>query len=307
MNAGHDYEGDGESDVFVQAPGSCGELVQGTIDGNNFLITCPVDMYTRVTVCLGGKRLAAGEKTVEAVKRTLDYLGIGSMPFSVTVESDLLQGKGMASSSADISAACQAAALAVGKTLTEDEIADIALSIEPTDGVFYPGIVMFDHVSGSIRRYLGIPPAIAIAIFDFGGEVDTLQFNGRSDLAVLNKAKEPLVLQAVELVRLGLLKGDAALIGKGATLSALANQYILPKKCLPKIIEIVREYGAVGVNTAHSGTVVGVLFADLDYGRIEAGIKAIKKACPEIEYLRTVQMVGGGLIIEGDYGYERYG
>jgi len=293
--------------AIVRAPGSCGELVQGTLGGTNFLITCPVDLYTTVTVRLDGKRIAAGEKTLAALNRTWSYLGVGNMQFSVFIDSEIPVGKGMASSSADISAACQAAALAVGKTLTDDEIADLALTIEPTDGIFYPGIVMFDHVSGQMRRPLGLPPTIKIAVFDLGGEIDTLQFNRRGDLTMLNKAKEPLVRQAVELVRQGLALGDTALIGKGATLSALANQHILPKPCLPQIIEIIKDYGAAGVTVAHSGTVIGVLFDESVYEWIETCVKAILAVCPGLKYLRTVQMVGGGLTIEGEYDYVRYG
>ena len=32
----------------VRAPGVCGELAQGMIEGIHFLVTCPVDFYSRV-------------------------------------------------------------------------------------------------------------------------------------------------------------------------------------------------------------------------------------------------------------------
>lgn len=286
--------------VTVRAPGSCGELVQGTLEGKNFLITCPIDLFSQVTVQTDTRFVAAGDKTLEAVRRTWAYLGASVGSFAVTVESALPRGKGMASSSADISAACQAAALCGGKALTPDEIADIALAIEPTDGIFYPGIAMFDHVSGLTRRLLGFPPPMTVAVFDVGGEVDTLQFNRRSDLAGLNRAKEPQVRWAVELVTRGIVSGDCALIGQGATLSALANQSILTKACLPGIIDLIPRYGAVGVNTAHSGTVIGILF---DGGACEVGacVAAVQAACPELRFLGVSQVIAGGLaIVEGD-------
>ncbi len=150
--------------------------------------------------------------------------------------------------------------MAAGREIDIDTICDIALEIEPSDGIFLPGITLIDHVSGSIRRTLGHPPAIHIAIFDVGGEVDTIDFNHRSDLAELNRAKEPQVLKALQMVETGLLKGDCSLIGEGATLSALANQSILFKPSLEGIIELAVSFGAVGVNVAHSGTVIGVMF-----------------------------------------------
>ncbi|MDR3565040.1 MAG: GHMP kinase [Negativicutes bacterium] len=287
--------------AMVRAPGSCGELVQGTVEGKNFLITCPVDLYSEVVVQDDASPVvAAGGKAVEAVERTWAYLGIRPERFSVRVESALPKGKGMASSSADISAACQAAAVCCGRLLTPDEIADIALAIEPTDGIFYPGIVMFDHVGGLTRRFLGFPPPLSVAIFDVGGQVDTLQFNQRSDLIVLNRAKESQVEQAVALVTRGLVSGDCGLIGQGATLSALANQSILHKACLPAILELLPRYGAVGVNTAHSGTVIGILFPGVITEKIGECIAAVQTACPELTFLRTARVITGGLtVIEG--------
>jgi len=283
----------------VRAPGSCGELVQGTLDGENFLITCPVDLYTEVTVAPGAPgRSNAGDKTVAAVRLTWERLGVAPGPFTLTVRSDLPRGKGMASSSADISAACQAAAVAVGRRLAADEIADIALAIEPTDGIFYPGIAMFDHVRGRIRRLLGDPPPMSVLIFDAGGCVDTIEFNCRADLAVLNAAKESEVRRAADLIALGLARRDCALIGQAATISALANQTILAKPTLPLAIDIAGRHGAVGVNTAHSGTVVGLLFPGQPApAALAACRRDIACACPDLRFLRLARLIPGGLSI----------
>ena len=290
--------------VRVRSPGSCGELVQGTIDRENFLVTCPVDLYSIVEITTGEQIFPkVGIKTALAVDRTAAYFGVFSHDFQITVESQLSSGKGMASSSADIAAACQATALSLGKRLTADEIADIALSIEPTDGVFYPGIMMFDHVHGTIRRSLGMPPAMSIAVFDVGGEIDTLRFNRRKDLAALNQAKEYQVHKALELVQRGLQTNNAGLIGKGATLSALANQHILFKPCLNQIIELLSRFGAVGVNAAHSGTVIGVLFPQDKTANLQQFIQTVQENCSEIQYLYTVRLISGGLtVLEGDAG-----
>ena len=293
--------------VQVIAPGSCGELVQGTIDGQSFLVTCPISLYSRVTVTAGmfaGQREAADAKALAAVTRTKKYLGQPTASLRVAVHSELPVGKGMASSSADISAACLATALCLGRQLTSDEIADLALAIEPTDGIFFDGIVMFDHVAGKIRRLLGQPPEIYIAVFDVGGEVDTQCFNRRSDLAALNREKEPQVRQALDLVTQGMAQGDATLIGQGATLSAQANQSILCKPCLDAVTAVALEYGAVGVNAAHSGTVLGVLFAGERRTALAACVAAVAKRCPEIAYLQTVRLISGGLTVEEENSCE---
>jgi len=283
--------------VTVKAPGSCGELAQGTIHGKNFLITCPIDVYSEVTVSTDVYTpLHTGRKVLTAINKTMDYLQIKDSTFHVSIKSDLPLGKGMASSSADISATCQSIALSAGTLLTPDEIADIALSIEPTDGIFYPGIVLFDHVHGSHRQYLGDAIPMYIVIFDVGGEIDTVDFNQRHDLKTLNEANEYQVLQAVNLISTGLATQDISLIGKGATISALANQNILFKPHLEEMIAIGLSWGAVGVNIAHSGTVVGVLFPINKLSNCPSCITEISTCCAGVNYLRTVQFISGGLM-----------
>ena len=294
--------------AIVRCPGSCGELVQGTAAGMNFLVTCPVTVYSQVSVELSTERktdLQAGDKTLQAVRRTLEYLGLPWQNVEVRIESDLPLGKGMASSSADISAACLATALAVGRRIDPQAICDIALAIEPTDGIFLPGITLIDHVSGKVRRSLGEPPVISLAIFDVGGEVDTIDFNQRSDLALLNLAKEPQVLDALQMVEEGLRTGDCGLIGEGATLSALANQTILFKPALEGIIELSRSFGAIGVNAAHSGTVIGVMFADAAAKGIGACVEEIRRQYPDVRYFTQARLTSGGLTVVEAPGHAR--
>ena len=284
----------------VRCPGSCGELVQGTTAGMNFLVTCPINLYSEVSVSLSSEKTSvwnAGNKTREAVQKTLEYLGLSFNDIQLQVESDLPVGKGMASSSADISAACLATAIAAGRSIENETICKIALDIEPTDGIFLSGVTMIDHVTGKICRSLGDPPAITLAILDAGGEVDTIDFNHRSDLAELNRRKDTDVLAALQMVEQGIKTKDCALIGAGATLSARANQSILFKPSLERIITLSREFGAVGVNVAHSGTVLGVMFEAAAASDIEGCVQAICQECPDVRFFRTAQMVSGGLSI----------
>jgi uncharacterized protein involved in propanediol utilization len=53
---------------------------------------------------------------------------------------------------------------------------------------------------------------------------------------------------------------DPVLLGRVATASALINQRHRPKRCMPQLLCIVRETGALGVQVAHSGTVAGLLY-----------------------------------------------
>jgi uncharacterized protein involved in propanediol utilization len=61
---------------------------------------------------------------------------------------------------------------------------------------------------------------------------------------------------------------DSSLIGSVASASARMNQRFLPKPHFDHLEQMVERVGAVGLQVAHSGTVVGMLFdprvAELD-------------------------------------------
>ncbi|MGI5860127.1 MAG: GHMP kinase [Tepidanaerobacteraceae bacterium] len=248
-------------------PASCGEIVQGTIDDCNFLVTCPIALCTQVTVRLDGntnKSLECSElkhfKTNQAVEKTLKYFGVEDLKAHVSINSNIPYAVGLSSSTADITAACLATAKALGKNISNDVIADIALSIEPSDGIMYPGVMLFDHIHGIWRKSLGQMPEMDVYIIDTGEQVDTKQFNNMKDLKQKNRKKEPEVKQALDLVLRAFGKGDVKLLGDAMKKSAAAHQSILFKPHLSDVIELGNQYSAVGVNVAHSGSVVGIFF-----------------------------------------------
>lgn len=298
------------------APGSCGELVQGTFHGENFLVTCPIPLYSQVTVRLfppgsasfreglprGELHNLAGDpylKTQMALRKTLDFLGLKEWMGKVIVRSPLLRAKGMASSTADISATALATAEAYGVILPPEEIARIALSIEPSDGIMFPGIVMFDHLTGRFVVPFGDAPSLEILVFDYGGQVDTITFNSRPELSALNEAKEGKVREALAEVEEGLRRKDLRLVGSGATKSALANQDILFKPQLEEIVESAfGQLGAVGVSAAHSGTVIGVLFEELTMETEERVKMEIMALWPNLTFLFHTRLANGGVKLE---------
>ena len=256
--------------AMARAPGSCGELAQGMLDGNYFLVSCPIDMYSTATVEIspGSGRVTAppdAPKSRRAVELALARSGRHDVDARLSLSSPIPRGKGMASSTADISAAIAATASAVrpGAEISPDEIASIALRIEPSDSVMLPGIALLDHKSGSTMRTLGAPPPMRVVVLDFGGNVDTLAFNGVNRDSALNRL-EAQFSEALSLIEAGIRAGNPVAIGEGATLSAVANQQLLYKPQLDTVLHLAEEVGAVGVNAAHSGTVLGMLFEDDD-------------------------------------------
>lgn len=280
----------------VKIPGSCGELVQGMINDIPFLVTCPVNMYAKASITKYFSYLPY--KARLARNKTLDYLGTKSYAkFCLTTE--LLTGKGMASSSADIASICQLTALSCKRELTQAEVSKIATSIEPTDGIFCKGIVRYNHLTGEILENLGLAPRLKILMFDCGGKVDTLSFNRRKDLKKLYRENESTIKEALNYLRLGFKEKNNKYIGKACVMSAYANQKILYKKQLEDIMMISENHQAIGVNVAHSGTVIGVLFEhDCPMQIIEECKCKILEECFDLQYLNVVKMISGGIFIE---------
>ncbi|MBM7623595.1 kinase [Sporohalobacter salinus] len=293
----------------VRAPGTCGELVQGTVAGDNFHVTCPINCYSYVTVELTTEleRSVCNctlEKTIKAVETTLDYLGKHNLEASIEVDSNLISEKGMASSTADITAAILATTVALGKKITSDEIAKLALSIEPTDGLFYDGIVLFDHVKGTRYRYLGEVVEMDILMLDLGGKVDTLSFNKRGDLDRLNQRNEPKTNQALELAVKGIKQQKPELIGEAATLSSQSNQKILAKPHFNKLLQLTELDGVWGINVAHSGTLTGILYDAQEIAVKDLRLKVKQRVGSLSSY--NVQFINGGLeVIDSSFNQER--
>ena len=285
----------------ARAPGSCGELAQGMLDGGYFLVSCPIDMYSTATVALspGSGRVEApvdAPKSRQAVELTLAHFGVHDMDARLSLSSPLPRGKGMASSTADVSAAIAATATALGTStdMTPATIAKIALKVEPSDGIMLPGIAVLDHRQGSIAKTLGAPPPMRVVVLDFGGGVDTLAFNGvNRDVAL--KRLQPEFREALTLIERGIRNGSAADIGAGATRSAVANQQLLYKPQLDAVLQLAHDVGAVGVNAAHSGTVLGLLFED-DVALAENAVSRAWENLFGIQRIMNRRIVGGGVV-----------
>jgi len=297
--------------AIAWAPGSCGELVQGVVDGVYFLISCPVAMYSRVTVRLsadpahysgspaddGGARVDGYTKSYRALMMSMAACSSTRKIAQWQIDTDLPQGKGMASSTADITATVAAAFAAAGRPVPlPPDLARLAVSIEPSDGIMFPGLVIFNHQQGRLLQWLGSPPPMRVMVFDYGGSVDTLAFNSSSRLHDLNRAKEKQVKLARDLVVAGVKSGDPGLIGRGATISALANQDILPKPGLAEVVELAtRVLGAVGVCAAHSGTVIGIIFPPWARVDAHAAEGVLQEVVPWLQLLKTTDLIGGGV------------
>ena len=288
-------------EIIAKAPASCGELVEGVLNETPFLVTAPISMYAVATVsdAFSGMH-GLGAKAEAAVARTLSHIGKETLPFGIRLDSAIPQGKGMASSSADIAAVSYATARALGRELTAQEIMDIAIAIEPSDGIAFAGLSHVSHTTGKLfEQYFNVP-LLAVSIFDVGGTVDTIAYyRSKGNRGNHDEVYRQLLDTVDQAFRTRDLQQEA-LLGQAATASARLNQVHLEKPKLEEFITAAQRQGALGTLVAHSGTVVGVLWAS-DLSAVDMAQQTSELAA-EFEatyhYMQTVRLISGGVVCE---------
>lgn len=257
--------------ISVKMRGTCGELAQGFYRGEPLLITCPIEKFSTATVSdefTGVEGL--GAKARAMLDKVLKLFCAEDFKLGLRLTSELPRGKGMASSSADMAAVAQAVALSLEQKLSPEVLGKLCAEIEPTDGIFYSGVVAMNPLTGRLVKRIRAQESFQIAVFDYGGEVDTLKLNRRSQF----------VIPALDDVI------DFALTEK----SAQANQAVLPKRGLIELMNFAKELGAVGVNVAHSGTVTGIFF-HADDSLVEKKISAVQRRFDFLTLLTLTRLI----------------
>jgi len=279
-------------------PASCGEIVQGVIYGREMLVSYTVDVWSKVRLREVKNAKPSFYKAQKALYLSLKKLGLSDLynHLEIAIDTDIPIGKGMSSSTADICAVVGAVYKMVGQKPSPDEIAEIALSIEPTNGIMYEEVVLFDHLEGKIKKPLGFMPRSRILLLEGKGIVNTQDFRSR-DFSGQLKENEEEFFKAYKLVEKGFEEGDIKLIAEGATKSALLHQKILYKPYLEGILELVLKKGGLGINIAHSGTITAVIMDENE--DLERVKKAILKSPYRFffEKIYEVRPVKGGIRI----------
>lgn len=280
------------------APATCGELVQGTLDGEDFLVTSPIDLFSVASaerVIDPGVHLADSDD-YEKVEKALELWSLERrMPIpgiEVKVHTRIARGKGLASSSSEITAALAAAAAAAGQPLAVPALARLATAVEPTDAIYAPGIVRCDPLTGRIYERFGSPPALRLFIVDTGGAVDSAGFD-RERARDNSRRHEAKLREALRRVRVGLRLGSAPLVASGTTLSAEIHDHMLPKPGLRELSDL-KHAGSLGVCAAHTGTVLGVLF-EPGKAREDSLRRRIANVAGANAIVGVHNLVGGGL------------
>lgn len=248
--------------------GTFGELLQGILpDKNHFLVTLPISCYSKAIIipddCLTKLEIypAHKMKSLKLAELILQHFNI-QLRGKLIIKSELEEGKGLASSSADLVATARALENILNIKIKNDLLLYLLRQIEPSDGVMYSGFVSFYHRKVELIEYLGhLSPMIIVAI-DEGGEIDTIEYNKRKlEFTDSEKKEYKLLLKEISTA---IKMSDLQTIGKISTRSAILNQRRNPKHNLNKIIQVCEQVGGLGVIVAHSGTYIGILLDQND-------------------------------------------
>lgn len=282
--------------IRARVPGSCGEWIQGRKNGKTFLLTCPVGLYATAEVrCLRGsaEKNALPPKAAAVVDLLCERAMVSVFPYDITLSSTIPIGKGMASSTADCIAVAACVSRALGLSLSPQELGHIVSSIDPVDGVYLRGFALIEPATGHLYDTFSPIPNGYMAIVDSGGVIDTIELYEKSDAYTVEKSPE--AISALSMIR-----RDFSLrtLGKGATMSSLAHQKYIVKPKLEALIEKSTSMGAVGVVTAHSGTVCGIVFEGVPSVHAACDVSTLLRDFPEYAYMGIVPIISGGIDIE---------
>lgn len=289
---------------LARCPGTCGEWVQGARKGIPFLVDCPIDRFSEARVSLDmhatGWDLPLGKtKALQVLELLKEDLGLPSLSGKVEFLQQLPEGKGMASSTADITAVVAATLIALGEDPVPERLAHFALRIEPSDSVMFPGITEIEHVQRHKHRVLGPSvPALFLAL-DWGGAIDTRVFNARPGLAEHYRRYEDEIARAYGLAREGIEQIDLEKLAVAGTISARCNLEINLKSQFEPFVAWVLQKGGLGVVTAHSGTLLAGVFPLNDFSgqevRKNLRLEAHQRFTPA--YLDLFHSHSGGIVV----------
>ena len=269
-----------------------GELLQGMFVGPTGapmrgLVTLPCQLYrSEATFEPGGTDVRVQPewkwKARHAAELTLAHIGAERIGGDLCLSSTIPIGWGMGSSTSDVIAAIRATAEGFGVTLPTVEVARLAVAAETASDsiMFGDHALLFAQRDALVIEDFGtVFPAFEVLGFCTGVGVDTLGFTpAQYDDRDIARFEELRLL-----LREGMKDHDPGLVGYVATASSRINQRFLPKPEFDRLLLLADACGAVGVQVAHSGSVVGILF-DSNEAEIEVRIEKAGAALGELGF-----------------------
>lgn len=270
-------------------PGSLGEIIQGKIHGKDLLISCPINLFTKVKIfeTKEPKNKLNFTKSNKLMENLLNKWGHEEFINNLDLEisSSIPQGKGFASSTADLCGTYHSLVKLFNREVDILELVQECIKIEPTDSIIFNKLTLFDYKEGKFCREIGNYMECYFLVYEGSKVVDTIAFNN-SNIPGLSNLDDilPLVKRAVE-------NNDIKALGEASTISISRNQKRLYYDSLSLVEKVKIETGGLGILGGHSGDVMAVLYDEPQklkkaYEKYKDYIKGYK--CYPLKSLRSV-------------------
>jgi len=229
----------------ASCPGSCGELFQCVVDGEEFLMSYGIEKKSQVVI---GPQTGAIEevlrpKMLQVINELTDQIDFG-----YTFHTDISVGKGYSSSTADM--------LSILGAYSAYKHGTVSV---PSDSVGFSDWTVMNPLNGAIQWQTRWKPKLYVYILEPDQMVDTTSFIRMTESPLYPAEQSKTLLTDFKIA---CDKQNVELLGAAATRSALLNNKRLPKPYLNDIIDLVNKLGLLGVNIAHSGSIVGILLTE---------------------------------------------
>lgn len=210
----------------------------------------------RVVRCEGA---APGyQKAIRAARVALDHLGLTTIGGTLAMSGNIPRGHGYGSSTADVLASIRAVAGAFDRDLEPAELAMLAVEAEgASDALMWSEPVVFAQNEGRVvRRFPDALPPFTVIASQLCGEVVETDHLARPQYS----DREMRFFEvALDLLGTALHARDLRMVAELATGSSRVDQAHRPRPALAEVLQAHSRWGALGVQTAHSGTAVGLI------------------------------------------------
>ena len=247
-------------EAMTTYPGSIGELVQGDYKGRDVLVSCPINLYTKVKIFESNNPFSkkkyekASAFAAEILKGWDSYNIIDTL--DIEISSQIPRGKGFASSTADLCATYYSLLKLFNRKFNEEELIKSCIKIEPTDSIIFNNLTVFDYKNGLYKEQIGKYIEFYILVFEGESVVSTVEFNNR--MLPAHKSVEDLIGYLIS----GVKHNSISQIAEVCSESIIRNQNRLKYDILPEVLKLKQKHGGLGVLGAHSGDMVGIIFDD---------------------------------------------
>ncbi len=292
--------------IVSACPGSCGEWLQGWMMGGEKLISYAIDSFSRVTLEEADQptdgHLWLRQHRPRAWQMMQLVMEKAAIPleeqksFRLSLESPLPLAKGMASSTADLAAVGDAVTRWFGKELSAQELTTLCAQLEPTDSILFPSLSLMDPLTGEVSlTFEEAPPELELVVLE-GKKGIVTETSRKAGHDEKRKAYATEMDKALNLFRKGLKEKEASFLAEAAWISAQGNEVFYPQAGLEVIREVALRCGAMGINVAHSGSTIGVLYRSKEMDREKFQHHWQGLACSsEYQTPRHQQMIAGGI------------